>query len=107
MATDRQLKDLARFCTASFEYSPLTVDPTFNDGDFDVTLITYRHLLLLSKRYKSPSVFIGPCYIHYGKTFSTCLFFASTLIGQCKQLEGVRVLGTDSEVAGSLRCIQA
>ena len=28
LATDRQLND-ARFCTSSFEFSPLTVDPTF------------------------------------------------------------------------------
>ena len=44
-------------------------------------------------------MFIGLCCIHYRKTFSTYLFFASTLISQCKQLEGVRVLGTDGDVA--------
>lgn len=43
-ATDRQLCDLTRFCTTAFEFCPLTVDPTFSLGEFDVTLITYRHL---------------------------------------------------------------
>lgn len=99
VCTDRQLQDLAQFCTKTFEFSPHTVDPTFNLGDFDVTIITYRHLLLHSKRYKSPPVFVGPCCIHYKKTFSTYLFFASTVTGQCRQLEGVCAIGTDGEQA--------
>ena len=86
-------------CTIAFEFCPLTVDPTFNLGDFDVTIITYRHLLLQSKGYKNPPVFIGPCCIHYRKTFSTYLFFASTIISLCKQLKGVRAIDTDGEQA--------
>lgn len=65
VATDSQLNNLARFCTSSHEFSPLTVDPTFSLGAFDVTLITYRHLFLQSKRYKHSPVFIGPACIHY------------------------------------------
>ena len=57
-ATNKQLLDLSRFCTAAFEFCPLTVDPTFCLGEFDVTSITYRHLFLQSKRYKSP-----PCLL--------------------------------------------
>ena len=47
-ATVQQLLDLARFCTAAFEFCPLTVtvDPTFCLGEFDVILITHRHLFL-------------------------------------------------------------
>ena len=99
VSTDRQLQDLSRFCCNSFEFCPLTVDPTFCLGSFDVTLITYRHLLLQSKRYGNPPIFIGPCCIHYKKSFATYLFFASTIIGQCSHLEGVRVIGTDGEKA--------
>ena len=75
VATELQLQDLARFCTSSFEFSILTVDPTFCLGVFDVTLITFRHLFLQSKRFKTPPVFVGPAYIHYKKSFSTYLFF--------------------------------
>ena len=35
--------------------------------------------------------------IHYKKTFATYLFFASSLIGQFPQLEGIRAFGTGSE----------
>jgi hypothetical protein len=45
LARDRQLDELERFCTDPNMFSILTVDPTFNLGDFDVTPITYRHKL--------------------------------------------------------------
>ena len=48
LANDSQLKDLIRFCTSPSHFGILTVDPTFCLGNFDVTPITYRHLLLTS-----------------------------------------------------------
>ena len=50
IAKDYQLDDLVRFSTNSTEHCILTIDPTFSLGDFDVTLITYRHLLLETQR---------------------------------------------------------
>ena len=67
VATDRQLNDMVRFCTESTEFGILTIDPTFNLGDFDVTIATYRHLLLLSRKTHKPPVSIGPVLIHYKK----------------------------------------
>ena len=47
LAYDFQLNDMIRFCTSSTaEFCVLTIDPTFSLGEFDVTAITYRHLLL-------------------------------------------------------------
>jgi hypothetical protein len=40
---------------------------------------------------------LGPVLVHYKKTFATYLFFASSLIGQCPQLQGIRAFGTDGE----------
>ena len=37
LSRDWQLDDLVRFCTMSGNFSILTVDPSFNLGDFDVT----------------------------------------------------------------------
>ena len=99
LARDRQLDDLVRFCTGADEFSILTVDPTFNLGDFDVTPTTYRHCLLESTRSGNPPVLIGPTMIHYRKTFHTYLFFASTLIGLRQELQGLRAFGTDGEKA--------
>ena len=97
LARDRQLDDLVRFCTVAEEFSILTVDPTFNLGDFDVTPTTYRHCLLNSTRSGISPVLIGPTMIHYRKTFHTYLFFASTLIGLRPELQGLRAFGTDGE----------
>ena len=77
----------------------LTIDPLFSLGKFDVTPITYRHLLLESKRSGKSPVCIGPVLIHCKKTFSTYLFFASSLVGLCKKLLSVKAFGTDCEEA--------
>ena len=75
----------------------VTIDPTFSLGEFDVTPITYRHLLLETRRGNSTPIFLGPILIHYKKSFASYLFFASSLIGLCPQLQAIRVFGTDGE----------
>jgi hypothetical protein len=104
---DRQLDDLVRFCTYSEEFGILTIDPTFSLGDFDVTVITYRHLLLHSKRTGKPPVFVGPVLIHYRKTFATYLHFVTTLIGLRRELANIQCFGTDGEIALIDACKQA
>lgn len=99
VATTQQLQDVARFCTSPVESCVLTVDPTFCLGDFDVTPTTYRNLLLKCRRTEHHPVMIGPTMIHYRKTFSSYLFLASSIVGQCRDTEKVRVFGTDGENA--------
>ena len=53
--------DLVRFCTVPCSFSVLSFDPTFSLGSFDVTVTTYRHLLLKSGE-KHPYM-IGPLFI--------------------------------------------
>ena len=95
VAIDTQLDDLVRFCTEPSGFCVLTVDPTFNLGDFDVTPTAYRNLLLKTVRYKNNPVFIGPTMVHYCKTFGTFLFFASLLIGLRPKLRAVQAFRTD------------
>lgn len=64
LARDRQLDDLVLFCTVAEGFSILTVDPTFNLSDFNVTPTTYRHCLLESTRSGNSPVLIGPTMIH-------------------------------------------
>ena len=92
-----QIKDMERFCTCSTGFGILTVDPTFSLGDFDVTPVTYRHLLLETRRNGNTPVFLGPVLIHYRKTFDTYLYFASSLVGISRKLEGIMAFGTDGE----------
>ena len=93
LTRDRHLNDLVRFCAISDGFLVLTVDPTFNLGDFDVTPTTYRHCLLISTRSGKNPVMIGPIMIH------TYVFFAATLVGLRRELVGLRAFGTDGEKA--------
>ena len=99
VATSQQLNDVARFCTDPQDYCVLTVDPTFCLGDFDVTPTTYRNLLLKCRKTGHHPVMIGPTMIHYTKTFTSYMFLASSIVGQCRETEQVRVFGTDGEKA--------
>ena len=46
LASGRQLQDRKRFSCDETEFKPLTVDQTFDIGQFNVTPISHQHLLL-------------------------------------------------------------
>ena len=100
LAFDWTPEDLVRFCTSSSSFSILGIDPTFSLGAFDVTVTTYRHLLLTTKddQHKHP-VLIGPLFIHVKKDFQTYHFFASSLVSKKPELAELQCFGTDGESA--------
>ena len=99
LATDQQLFDMERFCCHPFKFSVLGIDPTFNLGEFSVTPIVYRHLLLEdSKSHNNPLV-LGPLLIHHRKQFRTYNYFLSTIVGLQPRLSYVQAVGTDGEKA--------
>ena len=71
LATDRQPNDLKRFCCNETEFRPFSVDPTFDIGQFNVTPISYEHLLLKTKRDGKHPTLIGPMLVHKRKTEET------------------------------------
>ena len=99
LTTDRQLNDMVRFCCDPVEFKPFTVDPTFDIGDYNVTPITYQHLLLENRNGgKHPSM-IGPVLIHEKKTTETYSVFGGTLKSLNPGLGNVLAFGTDGEKA--------
>lgn len=99
MTTDRQINDMKRFCCSPIEFRPFTVDPTFDIGHYNVTPITYQHLLLENKRDgKHPSL-IGPVLLHEKKTKETYSTFSGTLRTLEPELRDVLAFGTDDEEA--------
>jgi hypothetical protein len=64
----QQLRDITRFCCDPLEFQPFTIDPTFDIGEFSVTVSTYQHLLLENKSDSKMPSFIGPVMIHHKKT---------------------------------------
>ena len=99
MTTNRQLNDLKRFCCSPVEYRPFTVDPTFDIGEFNVTPITYQHLLLENRRDGSHPSFIGPVLLHEKKTTETYSTFSGSLRTQEPDLRDLMAFGTDDEKA--------
>ena len=101
LAYEWTLDDLVRFCTEPREYAILGVDPTFSLGDFDVTVTTYRHLLLHHRgdpHGNSPCL-IGPLFVHLKKDFAAYHFFASSLISLRSFLSKLKCFGSDREDA--------
>ena len=66
LAKETQLGDIERFGTRS-PFTVLGVDPTFNICDYNVTITTYRHPLLLIKNDDINLVMLGPILIHTNK----------------------------------------
>ena len=95
LATDQQLIDKERFCTADIS-SVLSVDPTFNLGVFYITPTTYHNLLVETKSGNNP-ILLGPVLIHQMKTFRPFHYFASTMIRLSPQLVHLKAFGTDGE----------
>ena len=101
MASDKQLNDIKKFCTANKNFSVLGVDTTFNIGQYYVTFFTYRHLMLLTKKGVEP-VMIGPALVHQRKTFESYFKLPSTTLQECPELKHLKVFGTDGDVKLSM-----
>ena len=97
LASDNQLHDVARFCCDPKLFSIFGIDPTFNLGEFSVTVTTYRHLQLLDRHTKKPPVFLGPMLIHQRKTAQSYHFLASSMVGLHPEVASIQAIGTDGE----------
>ncbi len=97
LASEQQLRDMERFCTNNPFASVLGIDPTFNLGDFYVTVTTYENLLVTNRKTGSHPVFIGPMLIHQRRTYETYFHFAAELVKYRKSLSSLNSIGTDGE----------
>ena len=97
LATDQQLNDMVRFLTNPVEFAITGVDPTFNFGDFNITPIVYRNLLLEHRTKGYIPLMLGPILVHQQKKFCSYNYFASTLIGLKPSLRNILAFGTDGE----------
>lgn len=99
LASDQQLYDLERFCAndQSHRSSVFGIDPTFNLGDFYVTVTTYENLLITNKITNRHPVFVGPMLIHQRRTYESYFHFAAELVKYRKPLSSLKAIGTDGE----------
>ena len=99
LASERQLNDLKRFCCDVNLFKPLTVDPTFDIGEFNVTPISYENLLLETKHGDQYPTIIGPVLVHEKKTKETYSLFCGALKTLKPDLKDLLAYGTDDEEA--------
>ena len=96
---DWQLDDMVRFLTKNHYFGVLTIDTTYNLGDFYVTPVSYPHLMLEDINTGKSPLILGPVLVHQSVDFSAFKYFASTLIGCRRELRHVLACGTDGDKA--------
>ena len=99
LATESQLRELERNATNPASFKIVSVDPTFNLGNFDVTVMTYEHGLVINKRTGKHPIVMGPVLIHKRKQFSNYHYFMSSLVELRPSLSNIQFFGTDGETA--------
>ena len=90
---------MERFLTNNNEFGILTVDTTYNLGEFYVTPLTYPHLMLQDIKSNKPPLMLGPILVHQSTAFSAYNYFASTLIGLRPKLRHILAFGSDGDKA--------
>ena len=89
--------NIERFGTRS-PFTVLGVDPTFNICNYNLTITTYRHPLLLVQNDDIHPVMLGPILIHTNKSFESYFTLPSTLICLRPSYTSLKAFGTDGEL---------
>ena len=87
LGTDVMCVDVGKFTSCEQLSHSISIDPTFDMGQFEVTPVVYRHLFLTSKKTGNHPIFLGPTMIHHWKDFQTDKVLSSTCVAVCKGLE--------------------
>lgn len=96
IGSQQQLYDLGRF-TVGGHAQQITIDSTFNLGNFYVTPITYKNLFL-ENDHSTNACFCGPLLIHYKKTQSTYSHLFRLLTVLVSDITNLAAYGTDGEL---------
>ena len=92
------MNDIVKFLTNTV-HGVFAVDPMFDLGSFSVTTTTYENLNLVSRGGGVHPVMIGPLMIHQKKEATTYSVLVDYLLKSRPELQNLRVLGTDGELA--------
>ena len=95
--TEVAFSDLERFCCKDPQglNSIMTVDPTFNFGEFYFTPITFKNLAVHRKLTGQPKIDVDPGLIHQRKVFSSYYYFSSSLVGTSSGLSELKCFQTE------------
>jgi hypothetical protein len=99
LSTNFQLTEIKRCCTIHNNAAILSIDPTFDLGNFYVTPMCFLHPMFVSRDTGKNPLFIGPILIHKRMNFQAYHFFASQLVNLCPDINHLKCFGTDGEKA--------
>ena len=97
LGTEVMCSDISRFTTSENLSYPLSIDPTFNMGPFEVTPVVYKHLFLKSRRTGENPIFLGPTMLHHRKTSENYRILSSVCATNIKNLNQAKGFVTDGE----------
>ena len=72
------------------------IDPTYNIGNYYVTVTTYWHLWFDTAEGVNP-VFLGHCLIHSGKEYSSYYRLPESMVKANQNCRNILVFGNDTE----------
>ena len=98
LATDTQISDIVRFCVLPnlAECTPLSVDLTFNLGEFYVTVTSYKNKKLKIKKEIIPCILVKFKFI-IESWFHLNRFIGSFLKQIEKKVSGLKIFGSSQE----------
>lgn len=93
------MDDIQRECCTPDHPSILSIDTTFNVGEFYVTSTTYTSKVVLNNKTGKPANLPGPAMFHTSKNRKDYLYFAHTLLENNYDLERIVFFGGDRDKA--------
>ena len=98
-ATDQQLAEMVEECCSPGSHSILSIDTTYNVGNFYVTSTTYQSSKFIQTRTGKPAVLPGPAMFHVRKSEKDFKYFAHTLLEHNDKIKRIAFVGGDRDKA--------
>ena len=97
--TDEQLMEIVEECCSVGSKSVLSIDTTYNVGDYYVTSTTYQSSKLVHSRTGKPAILLGPAMFHVRRAEKDFKYFCYALLEINEGFEGVSFVGGDRDKA--------
>ena len=101
VCTDQQIKDIVQECCSVNSTRILSIDTTFNVGNFYLTSTKYQSSKIINRNTGKPANLPGPAMFHTNKTGSDYLYFIHILLEVDYALEHISFVGGDRDKAQS------
>lgn len=99
MCSERQIKDIVKFCCSNSDTAVLGIDTTFNLCNLWITDSCYRNDRIVNNSTENHPVFLGPLLFHFTKDAATFTRFALEMMAIDPAIALLEKIGTDMDIA--------